>query len=94
MYKIRDVMNCPFNYGDIYPRLLIDSDLPKFEYYRLRKLKYLISLKNVRDIKKKQFQQCKNLNNVPFLCTKLFQKSGHYLRGNIVQGGASFKEIW
>jgi hypothetical protein len=26
------------------------------------------------------------LNIVPFLCTKLFQKRGHYLRGDIIQG--------
>jgi hypothetical protein len=33
------------------------------------------------------------LNNVPFLCTKLFQKRGHYSRGDIIQGGTLFKEI-
>ena len=33
------------------------------------------------------------MNNVPFLCTKLFQKRGHYSRGDIIQGGALFKEI-
>ena len=27
---------------------------------------------------------CKNLNNVPFLCTKLFQKRGHYSSGDII----------
>ena len=27
---------------------------------------------------------CKNLNNVPFLCNKLFQKRGHYSRGDII----------
>ena len=35
----------------------------------------------------KQFQKCKNLNNVPFLCTKLFQKRGHHSREDIIQGG-------
>ena len=27
------------------------------------------------------------MNNVPFLSTKLFQKRGHYSRGDIIQGG-------
>ena len=36
---------------------------------------------------------CKNLNNVPFLCTKLFKKRGHYSRGDIIQRGTLFKEI-
>ena len=40
-----------------------------------------------------QFHKCKNLNNVPFLCTKLFQKRGHYSKGDIIQGGTLFKEI-
>ena len=31
-------------------------------------------------------QNCKNLNNVPSLCTKLFQKMGLYSRGDIIQG--------
>ena len=35
----------------------------------------------------------KKLNNVPFLCTKLFQKRGHYSKGDIIQGGTLFKEI-
>ena len=34
------------------------------------------------------------MNNVPFLCTKLFQKRGHYSRGDIIQGRTLFKEIW
>jgi hypothetical protein len=38
-----------------------------------------------------QFQKCKNLNNVPFLCNKLFQKRGHYSRGDIMQGNTVFK---
>ena len=33
------------------------------------------------------------MNNVPFLCTKLFQKRGHYSRGDIIQERALFKEI-
>ena len=33
------------------------------------------------------------MNNVPFLCTKLFQKKGHYSRGDIIQGGTLFEEI-
>ena len=35
----------------------------------------------------------KNLNNVPFLCTKGFQKRGHYSRGDIIQGRTLFKEM-
>ena len=35
----------------------------------------------------------KNLNNVPFLCTKLLQKRRHYSRGDIIQGRILFKEI-
>ena len=36
------------------------------------------------------------MNNVPFLCTKLFQKRGHYSRGDIIQGGNTVHklEIW
>ena len=49
-------------------------------------VKYRISLNNVRGHEqKKQSQKCKYLNNVPFLCTKLFQK------GDTIQ---LFKEIW
>ena len=33
------------------------------------------------------------MNNVPFLCTKLLQKRGHYSRGDIIQGRTLFKEI-
>ena len=33
------------------------------------------------------------MNNVPFLCTKLFEKRGHYSRGDIIQRGTLFKEI-
>ena len=40
-----------------------------------------------------QFQKCQNLNNVPFLCTMLFQKKGHYSRGDIIQGRTLFKKI-
>ena len=29
-----------------------------------------------------------------FLCTKLFQKRGHYSRRDIIQGKALFKEMW
>ena len=32
------------------------------------------------------------MNNVPFLCTKVFQKRGHYSRGDIIQGRTLFKE--
>ena len=31
------------------------------------------------------------MNNVPFLCTKLFQKRGHYSRGDIIEGGTLLK---
>ena len=42
---------------------------------------YCISLKNVQGHQlNQQFQKYKNLNNVPFLCTKLFQKRGHLLK--------------
>ena len=33
------------------------------------------------------------MNNVPFLCTKLFQKRGQYSRGDIIQGRTLIKEI-
>jgi hypothetical protein len=33
------------------------------------------------------------LNNVPFLCTKLFQKRGHYSRGDNIPGRKLFIEI-
>ena len=53
------------------------------------------SLYNIREhYLNQQFQKCKKLNNVPFLCTKLFQKRGHYSRGDIIQVGTLFKEIW
>ena len=39
------------------------------------------------------FKSAKKLNNVPSLCTKLFQKRGHYSRGYIIQGGTLFKKI-
>merc|ERR1712051_1103888 len=39
------------------------------------------------------FQKRQSLNNVPFLCTKLFQKRGHYSRGDIIQGRTLIKEI-
>ena len=32
------------------------------------------------------FKSAKFELNVPFLCTKLFQKSGHYSSGDIIQG--------
>ena len=38
-------------------------------------------------------QKSTNLNNVPFLCTKLFFKRGHYSRGDIIQGRTLFMEI-
>ena len=34
-----------------------------------------------------------NLNNVPFLCTKPFQKRGHCSCGDIIQGRTLYKEI-
>ena len=40
-----------------------------------------------------QIQKSKNLNDVPFLCTKLLQKRGHYSRGDIIQGRTLIKEI-
>ena len=46
---------------------------------------YRISLNNVRGHKVIwQFQKFKNLNNILFSCTKLFQKRGHYSRGDII----------
>ena len=55
---------------------------------------YRISLNKVLGHQlNQQFQKCKNLNNVPFLCTKLFQKRGNYSRGDIIRGRTIFKEI-
>ena len=55
---------------------------------------YCISLKNVQGHQlNQQFQKYKNLNNVHFLCTNLFQKRGHYSRGDIIQGGILYKEM-
>ena len=55
---------------------------------------YRISLNKVRGHQlNQQFQKCKILNNVPFLCTTLFQKRGHYSRGDIIQGRTIFKVI-
>ena len=45
------------------------------------------------DIKKKQFQKCKYLNNFPFLCTKLFQKGDNIQGRTLFKGGTVFKEI-
>ena len=56
---------------------------------------YRISLNKVRGHQEiQQFQKSKTLNNVPFLCTKLFQKRGHYSRGDIIQVGTLLKAIW
>ena len=58
------------------------------------KIDYRISLNKVRGHQEiQQFQKSKTLNNVPFLCTKLFQKRGYYSRGDIIQGRTLIKEI-
>ena len=60
----------------------------------LRSRHYGISLNKVLGHQEnQQFQKSKNLNNVPFLCTKLFQKRGYYSRGDIIQGRTLIKEI-
>ena len=60
----------------------------------MKNITYRISLNNVRVHQvNQQFQEWQNLNNVPFLCTKLFQKKGHYSRGDIIQGRTLFQEI-
>ena len=62
--------------------------------YIVNPCKYRISLNKVRGHQEiQQFQKSKTLNNVPFLCTKLFQKRGHYSRGDIIQGRILIKEI-
>jgi hypothetical protein len=78
----------------------VENDVYLYMYYTTRLLlcispgiklvwngEYLISLNNVLGHELNyQFQKCKNLNNVPFLCTKLFQKWDN------IQGGTLFKE--
>ena len=64
------------------------------EKFLKQKSVYRISLNIVRGHQvNQQFQKSKNLNNVPFLCTNLFQKRGHYSRGDIIQGRTLIKEI-
>ena len=58
----------------------------KIQFYKSLSI-YRISLNNVRGHQvNQQFQKYQNLNNVPFLCTKLFQKRGHYSRGTLQLG--------
>ena len=69
--------------------------IPNAVYDYCNYFTYRISLNNVRGHQvNQQFQKSKNLNNVPFLCTKLFQKRGHYSTGDIIQGRTLSKEIW
>ena len=61
---------------------MLDKNFLRYEL----QLRYRISLNNVRGhLVNKQFQKCKNLSNIPFLCTTFSKqgtlfKGGHYLR--------------